>query len=487
MLHRNKPARSRSKKILFTMIGMCTALAPLPGYAADVLPLGALDTSDSARVATPASLEKGSVVIKSTMESMQHVDVLQGQGTADSRILRMGRSKLLFGFGLSRRVSLTLGLSGTTEDLAASQRLSLFSRDIPASPSLSGGLSRPTAAMDFAGASLAVKLSLVNRAERGGLSLALMPFIESGAGEKGTYALSRAVGPSGGAALLVGMGSSSTGEVVTQLGVRYRSPESSVGLMLRHELFYKAYASLPLHGSLSVFGEGEGRQLMVAALASDETHTRHYKPTYGGDGRLGLALHSGNITVSAFSGRRLGPSSGIGFASRSYGASVSISLGASPKGKKAVSYATTIERDEERKARIRQPKNSRVVPAAQYDDSFSEMIGAEIDPLEVLGPDGAPDFKDVKKKMAEERRNAGVESDETRIERELIELKEAEAKAAQEREKEKAKDDAKARARARKQTAEENEQFKKWVDEANDELKEFEGIQPEDMQWNGLE
>lgn len=487
MLPRMISVRCQKNIGLLSAIVACVTLVSFPAHGADILPIGPLDASGSGRVASPGSIERGGIIIRATSESLHHVDVKKGSEAPASRIGRIDRHHIFLGLGLSRNVSLTLGMGGTAEDIPDVQRLSLFADQKKEDFADQDRIARTHFKLDFAGASLAVKWNLINRTELNGLSLSLMPFLESGAGAKATYSLSRAVEPKGGAALLAALGSEGTGELGTSLGIRYRSPEAVAGQMMRHELFYKTYAILPITGGLSLFGDGEGRQIMVAAPASDDSEHRNSKPSYGGDARLGLKIRVAGLMLSAYGGRRLGPVTGLGYASRSLGASVALLLGKASRDRRPLSYATMIEREEERKAKVRHSSSPAIIKVDQQEDVYTEMIGTEIDPLDALGPDEAPDFKDVKKRMEEERVHAGKESEDARIERELIELKEAEAKVAAERAKQKAKDDAEALREARKESAEDAQNFKKWVDEANEDLKDMDVIQPEDMQWNGLE
>lgn len=486
MLRRISLARSKQFFSLNHVIGLGLALASLPLQGADLLPVGPLDATAKGHTSYPRGVPKGGVVTKVSTESFSSVDVSNNGNHREKRISNLGRTHLLLGLGLSRRMSMTLGVSGTREELAAEQRLSLFPPDRNSGEN-ADDRSLAVGSFAFASASLAVKFSLFDRSDVNGFSVAVMPFLESGAGDKATFAVSRSIEPRGGAALLGAYRVQEMGEVATQLGIRYRSPESVAGQALRHELFYQASASLVLGGGVSLFGEGEGRQLMVAAVDQESGVLQAYKPTYGGAGRLGLAMEVGSLSVAVFGGRRLGPETAIGFASRSLGASVSWAFGKASPESRQLSYATKIEREEERKAALKKGSSGNMQPMGLSNHTYPEMIGAEIDPLEVLGPEGAPDFKDIKKRMEDERKNADYESEDARVERELRELREAEAQAAREREKEDAKEAESARKEAHERLKEDNKNFNKWVDEANQELGEIEGIQKEDLEWNGLD
>lgn len=486
MLRRIPLARSKHLFSLNHVIGFGLALASLPLHGADLLPVGPLDATAKGHTSSPRGVPKGGVVTKISTESFSSVDVSNNGNDREKRISNLGRTHLLLGLGLSRRMSMTLGVSGTREELAPDQRLSLFPPEQNYAEK-ADNRSLAVGGFAFASASLSVKFSLFDRSDVNGFSVAVMPFLESGAGDKATFAVTRSIEPRGGAALLAAYRVQEMGEVTTQLGIRYRSPESVGGQVLRHELFYQASASLVLGGGVSLFGEGEGRQLMVSAIDQESGLQQAYKPTYGGAGRLGLAMDVGSLSVAVFGGRRLGPETSIGFGSRSLGASVSWAFGKASPDRRVLSYATRIEREEERKAALKKGYSGNIQPMGHNDHAYPEMIGAEIDPLDVLGPEGAPDFKDIKKRMEDERKNAEYESEDARVERELRELKEAEAQAAREREKEDAKEAESARKNAQERMREDNKNFKKWVDEANQELGEIEGIQKEDLEWNGLE
>lgn len=494
MLHFKISVRRFLKVVIFSSAGICVFFGAIPAYGADLLPLQSLDTTESSRVSSPKVLEKGSFQVKGAFERLGHVNApgpLSSDGKA-VRIPNIDRSSVTLGYGVSRSVSLFVGLSGSTEELSRDTRLSLF--DDAESGGLSLGNTRSQdllkgldSSFYLSGASFAVKVNLRNRAERGGLSVSLMPFVESGVGEKATYALSRSVEPRGGAMLLTSLNAPEKGEIGTQLGIRYRSPESFATVRMRHELFFKVRASIEITGGWSLFGEGEGRHLMLAQRSLDSGESSSYKPIYGGDGRLGVAYGTDSITWTAFGGRRLGPDQGLGFASRTYGASIGFWLGSGGKRKSAESYARQVEQEEQKKARLINHKSSGTSSTQGGDGAYSEMIGAEIDPMDALGSDGAPDFKDVKKIMEEEKRNAAIESEDARIERELLELKAAEEKAKAEDAAKKAVEDKEARRKAREQSLEDDKKFQKWLKEAESELSEIEGFEPSDFEWNGLE
>jgi hypothetical protein len=486
MLRRISLSRSKQIFSLNNIIVVGLALVSLPLHGADLLPVGPLDATGKGHTASPRGVPKGGVLTKISTESFSSVDVSNNGNDREKRISNLGRTHLLLGLGLSRRMSLTLGVSGTQEQLATEQRLTLFPPDRNSGEN-GNNRSLAVGSFAFASASLSVKFSLFDRSDVNGFSVAVMPFLESGAGDKATFAVTRSIEPRGGAALLAAYRVQEMLEVATQMGIRYRSPESVMGQLLRHELFYQASASLVLGGGVSLFGEGEGRQLMVAAVDQESGLKQAYRPTYGGAGRLGLAMDVGSLSVAVFGGRRLGPDTAIGFGSRTLGASVSWAFGKASPDSRELSYATRIEREEERKAALKKGSSGNIQHMGHSDHAYPEMIGAEIDPLEVLGPEGAPDFKDIKKRMEDERKNAEYESEHARVERELRELKEAEAQAAREREKEDAKEAESERKDALERMKEDNKNFKKWVDEANQELGEINGIQKEDLEWNGLE
>ena len=96
---------------------------------------------------------------------------------------------------------------------------------------------------------------------------ALAPFVETGAGERATDALTRSVGPKAGFMAITSYGARGVGRIDLDLGMRYRDPEQLAGVTLRNELFYKALVTADLNRTVGLFAGGEGRRLGRLELA----------------------------------------------------------------------------------------------------------------------------------------------------------------------------------------------------------------------------
>lgn len=108
-----------------------------------------------------------------------------------------------------------------------------------------------------------------------------------------------------------------------------------------------------------------------------------------------------------------------------------------------------------------------------------------IDPLPALG-DGADDFQDLDKRAEAYEKEAKVESEDARIERELREIREAEAKSKIVEEQLEAQRQAEARRKAREEYDASLEHNRKVQRAAEQKAKALKGIDKDELEWNGL-
>ena len=132
----------------------------------------------------------------------------------------------------------------------------------------------------------------------------------------------------------------------------------------------------------------------------------------------------------------------------------------------------------EKKSAGKKPKTSA--------DIITEVTGdTRIDPLPALG-DGTDDFGDLDKRAEEYRKAAQVESEDARIERELREIRDTEAKAKQIAEKIGAEQRADASKKAREDAAANSKNNRKIQRAAEEKAKTMQGIENDELEWNGL-
>jgi hypothetical protein len=326
--------------------------------------------------------------------------------------------------------------------------------------------------------------------ESQGFKLALAPFIESGAGEQATYSLTRSVSPKAGWMAITTYGSEGVAEASLNGGYRYREPEELGDLTLRNEMFYRASLKAYVSRDFALFVAGDARKIMVARNdQTDDEGKLFYKPYESGQALGGFEVKVGDAELQAFYGARASKGKGFsGFGEKSFGASLAYALG-NYKGTRASreSYGAAIQKEENAKKAQAESDKAKVVPVRAATDDYPEMIGKDIDPLEALGQDNDGDFKDADKRMEQNQKDAAVESEDARIERELKQLKEAEEKAEKERLAQEEIERNEARRKAAKEASEDEKLMKEWMEEASKETHEDGTITNDELDWNGLE
>lgn len=463
--------------------------------AGDATSLGALDARATAGVSAARTADPGAQRMslglsgsEAVIDDQEALGAGKSAKAQDQGLLRDAhRASLFLGVSPARWVELSLGLHGTYENVSADDRRAI-SPEIAAeeAQSAAAGSKSETAPRQsaFAGASLMAKLRLLDAQ---GFQLAFAPFVESGAGERASYALTRSVGPKAGFAALMSYGALGVGRVDLNVGYRYRDPEQVGSVMLRNELFYKALAEAELTREFALFVAGEGRKLNLAQAGELDSATG--KPVYrsqeAAEGKFGFRAKLGDAELTAFYGARLKDATGFGYGARAFGLSFAMEIGDVRAARGRHSIASEVEENgDSDKAKLEPTAQAK--EKSTYEE-YPEMIGAEIDPLEALKDDKTGDFADVDQQLKENAKNAKVESEDAKIEKELAEVRAAKRKADKIAEKQEAKDRAARNKEARVRAKDEEKMMKAWMQEANEELDEVEGIGPDEMNWNGLE
>ena len=473
------------------------ALANAGAYAADALPVGSLDARATADVSSATTAIPGTVFSGATLGTSESVikdEATLGRSAAQARtgaLLRDAhRASIFLGGAVNSRLELSLGLHGTYEHVKAAQRDEFFRDGTRADTD--GQASQKVHQTAFSGASLFAKLKLLDAQ---GFKLALAPFIESGAGERATYSLTRSVGPKAGFMAITSYGARGVGAVDFDIGYRYRDPEALGGVTLRNELFYKMLVTADLSHAASLFVAGEGRKLMTAKEGSvdGETGKALYRASEAAETKAGVKVAFDSVNASLYYGQRLKDAKGFGYGDRMAGLELAMELGNTRGARPKNSIAAAIEAKEAQKSPMNTANAEIAAPPAgekaSYDD-YPEMLGAAIDPLDALkGQDATgDDFANVDKTLEENKKDAGVVSEDAKIEKELAEVRAAKAKADAAQAKIEAKERAKSNKAARARAKDEEKMMQEYLKDAKKDLDQnYEGIGQDEVDWNGLQ
>jgi hypothetical protein len=481
LAYRATPSRPRPF-VLGLLALAATAMFAGKSFAADLMPLGRLEADSTGQVSKAETLPSGAIVSGVAFEtSAAAIDNgTLSQMNEERGVLRdANRGTVHLGIGLTERLSLSLGVSGTYEHVKPEERDQLFPN---AGLSVAeDGWRQNVKQTGFAGATLAMKVQVVDWQ---GIKLSLAPFVESGAGEQATYSLTRSVSPKAGWMTALSYGAMGVGDATINAGFRYRQPEEIGDLILRNEAFYRMALTAYATRDVGIFLAGEGRRLMVAKAGDLKDDKLNYLPKEAGEVTAGVSIKFEDVTVAAFGGSRVKGTNGFGYGRAIAGLQITTTLGNYRGNRPKHSFATEIERDEAAKAAAAKPAKVEAAPATAGED-YSEMIGDGIDPLQAV--DGGTDFSDANKTM-EANKNAKPEvSEDEKVESELKELRAAEEKAAAEREAIEKAEREESRRAALKQHSQDDELMKEWMQEAEADAAGLEGITTDEANWNGLE
>jgi hypothetical protein len=485
----------RSEKMFAACLVMFLAGYAGKSMAADLTPVSSYDAASTGNVSSAKTLEDGTVktaVSISGSESVIGQDTYGGQD-AEKQVLRDAhRATVFMGTSINKALELSLGISGTYEHVRPEDRDQVYPDGSGSkNPVLGEDEENGTWRSDFkqtgfSGLSLMLKMKLI---DAGSLQISLAPFVETGAGEQASYSMTRSVGPKAGYIAMFSYGAKGVASLDVNGGYRYRNPEETGDLTIRNEAFYKALAKAYASRNIAVFVGAEGRKLMVAKNNERDAATGQlvYNGSESGEVKGGLLVTAGDFDLSASYGRRLKAATGFGYGSSSFTAGIGMTVGNYKRVRPTTSLATEIEKNE-KKAELKSDGGTgkEIQPAAATVDEYPEMIGSDIDPLEALGKDEGEDFRDMEKRIKQYEAEAGKESEDAKIERELKDLKVAEELAAEQREKqEKIENEAQRRERV-KASKEEEALRKEWLEEAEKEGEKSIGITKQELEWNGL-
>lgn len=495
----------RSEKMFAACLLVLLAGVSGKATAADLTPVGSFDAASTGNVSSAKTSDDG--VIRTTL-SVSGSEAAVGQkavdgSDSDKELLRdANKATVYLGTSLGRAIEFSLGLQGTYEHVRPEDRDQVY-------PDATGDENPVTSEEDddqswrrdfkqsgFSGLSLMLKLKLY---DAGSVQVAVAPFVETGAGEQASYSMTRSVGPKAGYIAMFSYGSKGVASLDLNAGYRYRNAEETGDMIIRNEIFYKGLAKVYAGSDVALFAGAEGRKLMVAMNSERDSESGKviFKGSESGEVKGGILLHAGDFDLSASYGRRLKAATGFGYGDSSFTAGLGMAMGNYKRARPTTSFASDIEKKESKDKVLaeKNKENAKLKDGSQKDgavaasaavDEYPEMIGADIDPLQALGQDDGEDFRDMDKRIKQYDADAKLESDDSKIERELKDIHDAESKAEVEREKLNKSEDESARLEAVKQAKEEESLRREWMDDAEKDAEKSQGITDQEMNWDGL-
>jgi hypothetical protein len=312
-------------------------------------------------------------------------------------------------------------------------------------------------------------------------ALSVAPFVDSGAGSRGEYSVTRSSEPTAGWLAMMTLGQNGPVEFNVNGGWRYRNGSETVGdYRLRNEALYQG--SLTFHATrwMGLFVAGQGRRLMMAERV--EGQAPEYHASTGGNATAGMTLKFSDIAVSGFGGRAVKKDS-FGFGQTVAGMSISYVIGGrhEPGFAREISESVSEGDIAAPTPAKRKAKNEVTVYPDEMSGKFDPM--AELEKARAAGKTEKDDFDMIEARMADERARG---SSSIAFEDELSKLRAEEAKMDVERTKKRDAEDRVERAREAKLSKQRTADKKRYEREAKEAAAKLPSIQDEDYNW-GLE
>ncbi len=402
---------------------------------------------------------------------------------------RSTQAMVMLGAGATKWLEFNLGIRGSQEKLTNKETSGLFLRELEAE----GGKSSEEN-QGFAGAVVSAKIGLV---QDGMFKLSLMPFVESGAGEKAIDSLSRSYAPKAGWLMLASIGNSNSTELLLNAGYRYRTNEWVDQTLLRNEMMYQGLVRAKLFSGFGIFAGGQGRVIRTSELSQlDENGKRHYRNLESGEMTGGLSLTMGEMSVEMYGGRRANERS-LGAGKTFAGMSLAFAVGSSRRDslasssqedKRSAASMKVMDKDETAAAPQGTPAAPILPAMTEKDyDLFSDvdrMLASELE-------NGADqnDFKAIPKKPAgpNEKKDIGAGAELDRVEAEIKDIRVREAKVKEEDSKRRAVEEDASRIEARKRYEEQLRSEDEYRKEMRQKIETLPSVTEEDYGWMGLE
>jgi hypothetical protein len=460
------------------------AAIPSSLFAADSLPVGAMDAKSTARMGSANLLNRGQFGLGLSMHSADGVlksHAVEVDGGMKEFVGKSSQTRAALSYGVLEWMEVSFGLGLTQESGEAQSYQTLLGDE-------SDQGVKTTKESGFAGASLAAKIGLIRD---GIFRMSLMPFVETGSGDAADYSMTRSEKAKLGWMLMSNIGSKNLAELDMNIGYRYRDAERIGEARLRNEMIYQGLVRGYFNSNFGVFGGGQGRLISVARdSAKNENGKAEYRPVESGELIGGLTVNVGDIRFEAYAGQSTGEY-GIGSGKTMMGAGLAMQLGS----KRRTSLADEVKAPASKPVAIIKTENDdHLVKPAKLDPLTEKDMDLFGDVDRILANEtetgaGEHDFRTLPQKSPEQMKNeapgAGAELD--RVERELEEIRAREEKIKEADAKRLAAEDEAQRLERKKIYQEQLKLEDSYRQEMRDRIEVFPAVTDEDYGWSGLE
>lgn|GEM_PF-1812266 len=454
--------------------------------AVDTQGAGSLSATSHGKVSEATVMQDGR--FSGAVHAHSAVAPVSAPGDQTRYMDRSTQAIVMFGAGATKWLEFNLGIRGSQEKLTTKDSSGLFLRELEAE----GGKSTEEN-KGFAGAVVSAKVGLV---QDGMFKLSLMPFVETGAGEKAIDSLARSYAPKAGWLMLASIGNANSTELLLNAGYRYRTNEWVDETLLRNEMLYQGLVRAKLFSGLGIFAGGQGRVIRTSELSQlDENGKRQYRNLESGELTGGLSLAMGESNIEFYGGRRANDRS-LGAGKTFAGMSLAFAMGSSRRESLASSAkedkrtaASMKEVGKEEAVATQGTAAATILPAMTEKDYdlFSDvdrMLATELE-------NGADqnDFKAIPKKPAgpNEKKDVGAGAELDRVEAEIKDIRAREAKVKEEDSKREAVEADADRVEARKRYEEQLRAEDEYRKEMRQKIETLPSVTEEDYGWMGLE
>ena len=387
--------------------------------AADILPVGSLDTTSTGKVSGTKLLKAGELKGASQYEGgAQLLNASRASSEAsglkslgDQKLVKsVNRFGLFVGYGITEKIEFNLGVRGSSESINSNQR-----RDFFLDGSREGSVGTGSG---FDGVVLSSKFEILSIDS---LKVASLLFYEGPAGEKAWQSFTRSEKDKLGFALLGSYAFKSIGMISANIGYRSRKAEEVGAIYIGNETYTKLSGLYYVTPRVGAFVSLDRRSIRVA----DETKPNangylDYRNQIENAAELGITGYVyKNYRLSAFVGGSITPKSSFASPEKSYGLSLVVPLNSSSSlqqevVRKASKPEPEVDEPTEKEAsqvevqvdgksnpsgvKTAEPKTTPPQPSSNEGAEYPEMeMGARaVDD----GIDSTDDFNEVKKSLS---------------------------------------------------------------------------------------
>jgi hypothetical protein len=294
--------------------------------AADVLPVGNLDSTSTGKIVSAKVLNKGDLKGATHYEGGAFILPLGKFASEGSGLRGYGNQKLVrsvnrfgafVGYGIANWMEFNLGLRGSSESMNSSQRRDFYLDGAREGSVQSGG--------GFDGVVLSSKFKLL---DQDSFKLSTMAFYEGASATKSWQSVSKSEKDKMGLILSGSYSFKSIGVITANLGYRSRKAEEVGALYIGNESFARISGLYFITPRFGAFLSLDTRSIRVA----DETRPNFegyldYKSQAEISSEIGLSAYVyDNYRLTGFVGGGLPSKSSVGTPERSYGLSLTMPL-----------------------------------------------------------------------------------------------------------------------------------------------------------------